>query len=98
MSTAQHGNRSRYTAGCRCPRCTAAHNDYQRDLQRRRRAHGLPPGDPRHGSMTGYDNHGCRCTPCREAATRLRQRRRQQAVELSGRVRREALALLPRYR
>jgi hypothetical protein len=27
----------------------------------------LAPDDPRHGTHTGYHNHGCRCEPCREA-------------------------------
>lgn len=90
-STARHGVRSRYTAGCRCPRCTEAHNDYQRALQAKRRAHGLDRDDPRHGTPTGYDNHGCRCTPCRQAAATLRRRKRQAAVLIADRVRRQAL-------
>lgn len=32
-----------------------------------RRARGLPPNDPRHGTVTGYGTWGCRCLPCAEA-------------------------------
>jgi Zn ribbon nucleic-acid-binding protein len=97
-STAAHGRRSRYTAGCRCPRCSEAHRDYQRELQAKRRAHGLPSDDPRHGTMTGYDNHGCRCPRCRAAAQHARLKRRQAAVLVAARVRKQALDLMPRYR
>jgi hypothetical protein len=27
----------------------------------------LPPDDPRHGKYTTYNNHGCRCSECRNA-------------------------------
>jgi hypothetical protein len=27
----------------------------------------LTPGDPRHGTVTGYSNHKCRCPDCRKA-------------------------------
>lgn len=27
----------------------------------------LAPDDPRHGTVTGYNNHRCRCDGCREA-------------------------------
>ena len=27
----------------------------------------LAEGDPRHGSLNGYDHHKCRCDPCRQA-------------------------------
>ncbi len=27
----------------------------------------LPPNDPRHGTVNGYGNRGCRCEACREA-------------------------------
>ncbi len=26
-----------------------------------------------HGTSTGYDNHGCRCTPCHEASKARRR-------------------------
>jgi hypothetical protein len=32
-----------------------------------KRARGLPPGDPRHGTVNGHDNYGCSCEACREA-------------------------------
>jgi hypothetical protein len=27
----------------------------------------LPPGDPRHGTVNGYDNYLCRCDACKHA-------------------------------
>jgi 5-methylcytosine-specific restriction endonuclease McrA len=34
------------------------------------------PPAPRHGTSNGYNRFGCRCEPCRRAATRLRQQDR----------------------
>lgn len=38
-------------------------------------------GDPRHGKLSTYNNHGCRCTGCtvamREYGRDLRERRRR---------------------
>lgn len=38
-------------------------------LRARLRALGLPPGDNKHGSESGYKHHGCRCQPCVSAAS-----------------------------
>lgn len=41
------------------------------------------PNDPRHGTITGYGHHGCRCDPCKganRAATRTARDRRQQKI------------------
>lgn len=38
---------------------------------------GLPPGDPRHGTANGYNNHGCRCPPCKKAWSEDRLARRR---------------------
>lgn len=50
----------------------------------RARRRGLPPGDPRHGTVNGYGNLGCRCQPCRDAnAAEVRRRnaeRRQRGL------------------
>lgn len=38
----------------------------------------LSPDDDRHGTVTGYNNHGCRCVLCRDAfSEHCRQRRRR---------------------
>ena len=37
---------------------------------------GLPPTDARHGTETGYHYWGCRCDPCREAASQRQYQRR----------------------
>jgi hypothetical protein len=94
MRHASHGDRSRYTAGCRCARCTEAQRNYQREFARKKRAHGLAPGDERHGTMSGYDNHGCRCSICRAAAITTRQQRRAEAQAVAARVRAQALSYL----
>lgn len=38
-----------------------------RECGRRYRREGLPNGDERHGTATGYYNYGCRCDRCRDA-------------------------------
>lgn len=37
----------------------------------------LPSGDPRHGTLNGYQYHGCRCDRCRSANTDAQSRRRR---------------------
>jgi len=36
-------------------------------LARERRKRGLAEDNPRHGTLNGYSNYGCRCEPCSEA-------------------------------
>lgn len=74
----RHGTVSK-SRRCKCSRCREAHNAECRD----RRARGLADDDARHGTVTGYRNHGCRCDRCREANNayqREYQRRRKEAA------------------
>lgn len=45
----------------------------------------LPEDDPRHGTVNGYGNLGCRCPACRQAATE-NHRRYIERVRAEGRV------------
>lgn len=54
-----HGTNAGYIRGCRCRECTTASAEYRR--------RGLDRLDPRHGTLNGYKNCGCRCNACREA-------------------------------
>ena len=40
-----------------------------RDQRRLRKERGIPPGDSRHGTVTGYTAWGCRCADCADAWT-----------------------------
>lgn len=43
----------------------------------------LPEVDPRHGTLSGYNNHRCRCRPCKDAAaaaSKAARRRRPPVV------------------
>lgn len=62
----KHGTRYAYTRGCRCAECRTANTHYHRDL-RDARAGALAPDDPRHGHNSTYNNHRCRCEPCKAA-------------------------------
>lgn len=53
-----------------CRICAAA---YQREY--RAKLGKLPAGDPRHGTETGYSNHGCRCLACRRSHADKAKRR-----------------------
>lgn len=57
-----------------CAACRAA---VVQDRTARRRA-GLPANDPRHGTVSGYHNHGCKCGPCKQAGAADNRRRREQ--------------------
>ena len=78
--------------GCRCDRCRAAVARLQRERRARRRlgldpvavAFQADPSDPRHGTRAAYDDLGCRCERCRDAAAEVqrdRRRRRWQGLD-----------------
>ena len=51
------------------------------EARRRSIERGLPdPNDPRHGTLTGHNSYGCRCTRCC-AASRGYERRRRAAIK-----------------
>lgn len=56
------GTHGRYSSGCRCDPCRAAHADYTRE----RRAEALAAGSLSHGRSSTYDA-GCRCEKCYSA-------------------------------
>lgn len=59
-----------------CGRAHEARGLCKKHYNEWRRALGLKPGDPRHGTVTGYVNNGCRCSACNEAHTLdIRKRR-----------------------
>lgn len=62
----RHGTLAEYSYyRCRCEDCRTAATAARRASAARRAP--LEPGDPRHGSRTGYST-GCRCEDCRAAA------------------------------
>lgn len=79
-----------YTRGCRCGVCRAAKAEYVRGRRRRARqvAARFTDGSGRHlargithGTVSGYEEAGCRCQPCTSAisAKRLVEHHRQRA-------------------
>ena len=82
----RHGTAWAYQCGCRCDRCRHAKrldNRHYRDRERaaaearkyraRLAAVPLADDDPRHGTIGGYNNHGCRCDRCRAAIAAYRR-------------------------
>lgn len=78
IAVAEHGTYARYSShpGCRCDECRAAKANYMRERRAnaRRMAHRHSvPGSPfvadvkTHGTRAAYEEHGCRCAPCRKA-------------------------------
>lgn len=61
----EHGTRVGYQRGCKCADCKAAAARYLANWRASKT--GLPEGDPRHGTVNGYENYGCRCALCAEA-------------------------------
>lgn len=74
---ADHGTYSRYTYGsCRCAPCTEASRTYLIQLRARYLAEMVDdPTHRRHGTDFGY-RCGCRCGPCKAAASKRRRVRR----------------------
>lgn len=56
-----------------CEPCRAANRER---TARYHREHGLTPGDPRHGTLNGYGNLGCRCNDCRRVNSKRSAERR----------------------
>lgn len=74
-----HGYNS-YTRGCRCDVCKAAKAERLREYRRSTPADGVRTF--RHGTCSGYSNHGCRCTLCvgwRAGKTVVERQRRRAA-------------------
>lgn len=71
-----HGTARRYQSGCRCVDCTAANSAKHEEDRSRTRRGLLAAGDPRHGTLNGYDWWGCRCSACRGAFASYQQQRR----------------------
>jgi len=65
----RHGTYAAYQRNCSCERCTAAAREYSRSWRRRAV---LAHNDPRHGTVNGYTNFGCRCEKCRQCYRGLR--------------------------
>lgn len=55
-----HGTMAKYRRGCRCEVCRAENTRVCKE----RRHQGVAPN---HGTVSGYQNYGCRCEDCREA-------------------------------
>lgn len=50
-----------------CRKCKDAYQrSAGRDNAKARRLKGLPEGDPKHGTVNGYSNYGCKCPLCYE--------------------------------
>lgn len=68
----EHGTRSSYVYGCRCPRCRRANTDYWRLFHRARGTRPRAEVDAAKagpcGTRGAYDR-GCRCDPCKAAAS-----------------------------
>lgn len=52
-------------------------SEESRDYRRDRRLNGIPTGDPRHGTLNGYSNYGCRCDDCSRVKKKYEQDRRR---------------------
>lgn len=64
-----HGHPARYSQGCRCEKCRAAHAARHAEAQTRRVADSAAADRAGHGKASTYQNYGCRCRPCTDANT-----------------------------
>lgn len=65
-----HGTDRKYSSGCRCDKCRAAHNVTAKARRERRQA--VPVPDRVHGTTNGYVNYECRCDLCKDAHRRAK--------------------------
>lgn len=80
-----HGSSEGVALGCTCEECDSLRQS-QRARERAKKAAGLPPGDPRHGTPSARWRYGCDCELCATAAAAaysspevLRARRQRRA-------------------
>lgn len=68
-----HGTVNSYNNGCRCPDCRQANTVFcaERRVLRRSRVSEMPP--EKHGTISGYENWGCRCDVCSSAEAEHRR-------------------------
>lgn len=64
-----HGTTNSYNNGCRCPDCRKANTVFcaERRTLRKKRIPQMPA--EKHGTISGYENWGCRCTACSKAGS-----------------------------
>jgi hypothetical protein len=60
----RHGMTGYTTYKCRCDVCRGAWRDWQRKYRARMRAKPINGDEPWHGTVSGYENWGCRCGLC----------------------------------
>jgi hypothetical protein len=66
-----HGESGYFNYGCRCEICKNAAREKNRIDGLKRKERGLPPDDPRHGTMGGYNAWYCRCEKCKAKASEV---------------------------
>lgn len=85
----RHGIASSYNRGCRCDDCTARHRERLATYLSRRRALRVlvdgrlvaPLPAEKHGKVSTYVNHACRCVPCVAAGVERNARNRVRRAE-----------------
>jgi hypothetical protein len=85
---ARHGSPAGYAAGCREECCRAAVR--KATAEQRAAKTGLPPGDPRHGTLNGYANWKCGCLACTEAMTAAKWSKRNPGADREAELARRA--------
>lgn len=63
------GTPAAYARGCRCGDCRQANARAHQKAVTKMCSVGLPDGDKRHGTYSGYTQWGCRCDACRRVNT-----------------------------
>ena len=70
-------------------KCKQCARDWSRLARIKRKEQGLPPGDPRHGTLTGYTIWVCRCRICQDVKNeydaQYRERKRNERRAEPGR-------------
>lgn len=72
-----HGTVNSYNKGCHCPECRHANTVFcaERRILRRSRVADMPAD--KHGTVSGYENWGCKCAACSLAGAEHRRLRLQ---------------------
>lgn len=103
-ATNRHGNKVKRCRTCKNIRAQERYRERREiELARMNDAHRrwlarqplLDPDDPKHGTIAGYNNHRCRCQPCRDAITAYHRARK---AEIRRREEVAMLASIPERR
>lgn len=96
----KHGASAYAHGRCKCEVCRAANRErYNQGKAARYARFAADPTIRPHGDVNTYDNWGCRCRPCTQAATKQRsEERKRRTLRTTGKEKPKNPAMTAKFR